>query len=60
MADKKKFKDTAVGQFLLNNIPDVVGAIAGDTPIGSVIEAIIGGSMGHFADYNWRQKKAYT
>jgi len=44
MADKKKFKDTAVGQFLLNKIPDVVGAIAGDTPIGSVIEAIIGGS----------------
>ena len=44
MADKKKFKDTAVGQFLLNKIPNVVGAIAGDTPVGSVIEAIIGGS----------------
>jgi len=44
MEEKKKFKDTAVGQFLLNKIPDVVGAIAGDTPIGSVIEAIIGGS----------------
>ena len=44
MADKKKFKDTAVGQFLLNKIPNVVGAIAGNTPVGSVIEAIIGGS----------------
>jgi len=42
--DKKKFKDTAVGKFLLNKIPDVVGAIAGNTPVGSVIQAIIGGS----------------
>jgi hypothetical protein len=41
---KKKFKDTQVGQFLLNKIPNVVGAIAGDTPVGSVIQAIIGGS----------------
>lgn len=41
---KKKFKDTKVGQFLLNKIPNVVGAIAEDTPVGSVIEAIIGGS----------------
>jgi hypothetical protein len=41
---KKKFKDTQVGQFLLNKIPSVVGAIAGDTPVGSVIKAIIGGS----------------
>ena len=42
--DKKKFKDTQVGKFLLNKIPSVVGAIAGDTPVGSVIQAIIGGS----------------
>lgn len=41
---KKKFKDTAVGSFLLQKIPKVVGAIAQDTPVGSVIEAIIGGS----------------
>jgi len=41
---KKKFKDTAVGKFLLQKIPNVVGAIAEDTPVGSVIEAIIGGS----------------
>ena len=50
MADKKKFKDTAVGQFLLNKIPNVVGAIAGDTPAGSIIEAIIGGS--DMSDYD--------
>ena len=41
---KKKFKDTKVGQFLLNKIPNVVGAMAGNTPVGSVIKAIIGGS----------------
>ena len=40
----KKFKDTKVGSFLLQKIPKVVGAIAQDTPVGSVIEAIIGGS----------------
>ena len=44
MPDKKKFKDTQVGQFLLNKIPDVVGAVAGDTLAGNVIQAIIGGS----------------
>lgn len=42
--NKKKFKDTKVGQFLLNKIPNVVSKIAEDTPVGSVIEAIIGGS----------------
>ena len=41
---KKKFKDTDVGKFLLQKIPSVVGAIAGDTPVGNVIKAIIGGS----------------
>ena len=41
---KKKFKETGVSKFLLEKIPSVVGAIAGDTPVGSVIEAIIGGS----------------
>ena len=42
--DKKRFKDTDVGKFLLSKIPNVVGAIAGQTPVGSVIQAIIGGS----------------
>ena len=41
---KKKFKETQVGKFLLNKIPDVVGAIAGDSLAGNVIQAIIGGS----------------
>ena len=41
---RKKFKETKVGKFLLNKIPSVVGAIAEDTPVGNVIEAIIGGS----------------
>jgi len=46
--DKKRFKDTSVGKFLLNKIPNVVSAIAENTPIGSVIQAIIGGSdMSH-------------
>jgi hypothetical protein len=47
---KKKFKDTKVGQFLLNKIPDVVGAVAGDTLAGNVIQAIIGGSEMSDAD----------
>lgn len=41
---KKKIKDTAVGKFLLEKIPNVVGAIANDTAVGSVLSAIIGGS----------------
>lgn len=41
---RKKFKDTQVGQFLLNKIPNVVEAVAGDTLAGNVIQAIIGGS----------------
>lgn len=50
MAEKKKFKDTKVGQFLLDKIPDVVGAVAGNTAVGSVIQAIIGGSEMSDAD----------
>lgn len=41
---KKKFKDTNVGKFLLEKIPNVVSALSGSTPIGNVIKAIIGGS----------------
>ena len=36
MSEKKKFKDTQVGQFLLNKIPDVVQAVAGDTLAGTL------------------------
>ena len=55
--NKKKFKDTQVGQFLLNKIPSVVGAIAGDTPVGSVIQAIIGWSDMSDADKQIALKK---
>ena len=55
--EKKKFKDTQVGKFLLNKIPSVVGAIAGDTPVGSVIKAIIGGSDMSDSDKNIALKK---
>jgi len=44
MNDKKKFKDTQVGQFLLEKIPNVVEAVAGDSLAGNIIQAIIGGS----------------
>ena len=50
MSDKKKFKDTQVGKFLLEKIPDVVGAVAGDSLAGNVIQAIIGGSEMSEAD----------
>ncbi len=54
---KKRFKDTGVGKFLLDKIPNVVGAIAGDTPVGSVIQAIIGGSDMSDADKEVALKK---
>ena len=41
---KKSFKQTKVGKFLLEKIPNVVGAIADDNPVSGVIQAIIGGS----------------
>lgn len=44
MSDKKKFKDTQVGQFLINKIPNVVAKLAEDTVAGNVIEALIGSS----------------
>ena len=50
MSEKKKFKDTKVGQFLLSKIPSVVGSLANDTPIGNVVRTIIGGSEMSDAD----------
>ena len=44
MSKKKPFKETGVGKFMLEKIPGIVGAVAGDTLAGSVIQAIIGGS----------------
>jgi len=57
MSDKKKFKDTQVGKFLLEKIPDVVSAVAGDTLAGNVIQAIIGGSDMSEADKSVALKK---
>lgn len=57
MSDKKKFKDTQVGKFLLNKIPNVVGAVAGDTLAGNVIQAIIGGSGMSEEDKSYALKK---
>jgi len=54
---KKKLKDTAVGKFLLEKIPNVVSAIADDTAVGSVISAIIGGSDMSEADKQVALKK---
>ena len=50
MGEKKKIKDTAVGKFLLEKIPDVIGSIADNTAVGSVLQAIIGGSEMSEAD----------
>jgi len=50
MSKKKPFKQTAVGKFLLNKIPKVVSGLAESTPIGSVIESIIGSSEMSEAD----------
>jgi len=41
---RKRFKDTKVGQFLLEKIPGVVASIADDTPVGNIVRTIIGGS----------------
>ena len=41
---RKKFKDTDVGKFLLEKIPNVVSSIADDTPIGNIVRTLIGGS----------------
>ena len=54
---KKKFKDTKVGQFLLEKIPNIVGSIAEDTPVGSVIKTLIGGSEMSNADKEIALKK---
>jgi len=54
---RKKFKDTKVGQFLLEKIPSVVGSLAGDTPVGSVVKALIGGSEMSAADKEIALKK---
>ena len=41
---KKKFKDTKVGKFLLEKIPNVVTSLASDSPAGNIVRTLIGGS----------------
>jgi len=50
MSERKKFKDTNVGKFLLKKIPSVVGSLANDTPIGNVVRTLISGSEMSDAD----------
>ena len=57
MKNKKKFKDTKVGAFLLEKIPNIVGGIANDTPVGNIVRAIIGGSEMSEADKEIALKK---
>ena len=57
MKEKKKFKDTDVGKFLLQKIPNVVASIADDTPVGNIVRTIIGGSEMSSADKEIALKK---
>jgi len=57
MSERKKFKDTSVGKFLLEKIPGVVGSLAGDTPLGNVVRTLIGGSDMSDADKKVALKK---
>ena len=57
MSDKKRFKDTKVGSFLLEKIPSIVGGLANDTPVGNVVRALIGGSDMSEADKEIALKK---
>lgn len=57
MSDRKRFKDTKVGSFLLEKIPNIVGSLADDTPIGNVVRTIIGGSDMSDADKEIALKK---
>ncbi len=54
---KKPFNQTKVGKFLLEKIPNVVGSLAGNTPAGSLIRSLIGGSEMSDADKEIALKK---
>ena len=53
----REHKYHCVGQFLLEKIPDVVGSLAGDTPLGNVVKTLIGGSDMSEADKTIALKK---
>jgi len=57
MSNRKKFKETDVGKFLLQKIPNVVSSLADDTPIGNVVRTLIGGSEMSAADKEIALKK---
>ena len=40
----KPLKETKVGKFLLEKVPNVIGGLLDSTPAGSVIKTLIGGS----------------
>ena len=54
---KKPFNQTKVGKFLLEKIPNVVGSLAGNTPAGSLVRSLIGGSEMSDADKEIALKK---
>jgi len=54
---KKPFRETKVGSFLLEKIPNIVESIAGDTPVGNVVRTLIGGSGMSDADKEIALKK---
>ena len=57
MSDKKRFKDTKVGNFLLQKIPSVVGSLADSSPVGDIIRTIINGSEMSASDKEIALKK---
>ena len=57
MSQKKPFKETGVGKFLLEKVPNVIGGLLDSTPAGSVIKTLIGGSDMSDADKEIALKK---
>ena len=53
----KPLKETKVGKFLLNKVPNILGGLLDSTPAGSVIKTLIGGSNMSDADKEIALKK---
>ena len=53
----KPLKETKVGKFLLNKVPNILGGLLDSTPAGSVIKTLIGGSDMSDADKEIALKK---
>ena len=53
----KPLKETKVGKFLLEKVPNVIGGLLDSTPAGSVIKTLIGGSDMSDADKEIALKK---